>query len=449
VAISPAREAAYRILRQVEAGRKFAAELLQAAPVSLLRDADRHLATELVMGVLRWRGELDYWIAEISSKPLKYFDPEVLTILRLGIYQIRFLERIPKSAAVHEAVELTKLVRKRSATGLVNAVLRKCEPPARHVGRGLSDGADAAMRDALRRSFPAWLRERWEEHYGSEGAISLARASNSVPLTCLRVCGGSEEAVQARLEREGVRTRPGRFASRALVVHAGNVPSSAAFREKLVVIQDEASQLVADLVAPQPGERVLDLCAAPGIKTGQLAAALGEGLLVACDLSPRRLRLMPTLLRPPLPEAVRFARVRLDATRDLPFACTFDRILVDAPCSGTGTLARNPEIKWRLQPQDLSRLAERQEKMLRNALQILAPGGRLVYATCSLEPEENEQVVQDVLQETRGFRLLTARELSLDFPTLAPLFDSHGFLHTRPDLHGTEGFFAACVVRIA
>jgi 16S rRNA (cytosine967-C5)-methyltransferase len=206
---------------------------------------------------------------------------------------------------------------------------------------------------------------------------------------------------------------------------------------------------VGALVAPQAGDRVLDLCAAPGIKCAQLVAALGRGMLVACDVSARRLRTMAQLLPGRVPSAVRLFLVRLDATRKLPFNIQFDRILLDVPCSGTGTLARNPEIKWRLQPQDLPRLAGMQEKMLQNALSVLAPGGRLVYATCSLEPEENERVVERVISETEGIRALTPRELSEGFPGLAPLFDPQGYFRTRPDLHAMDGFFATVIVRVA
>lgn len=214
-----------------------------------------------------------------------------------------------------------------------------------------------------------------------------------------------------------------------------------------MVIQDEASQLVADLVAPRPGQRVLDLCAAPGMKAGQLAQALGEGTLVACDRSPGRLRTMAKLLPPWIPPRVRLSTVRLDAALALPFGREFDRILLDAPCSGTGTLGRNPEIKWRLRPEDITRLAEMQSGMLRHALEALAPGGRLVYSTCSLEPEENEEVVGQVLAAQTAFRALTTGELAPEFPHLAPLFDPRGYFRTRPDQNSMDGFQAAVIVR--
>lgn len=446
--VSPAREVAYRVLRRVESGRSFAVDLLQGSALSRLKEVDRKLATELVMGVLRWSGELVFQVERLSGKALKYFDPEISTILRLGIYQVRFLQKIPKSAVVNEAVEMAKAARKRSAAGLVNAVLWKCEPPVRFPSAKQSREPDPESLVMARRSLPAWLFERWTQNFGAEAVQSLAWRSTVSPPTTLRIIRPNLdlEEIQHQLAEQGVLTRSGRFGRRALVVESGSVHAVKAVQEGQVVIQDEASQLVAEILLPEPGNAVLDLCAAPGIKTGQIAAALDSGLIVACDLSARRLRTMLRLLPKSLPESVRLDVVRLDATRDLPFDFKFDRILLDVPCSGTGTLARNPEIKFRLQPRDLVRLAETQAGMLRNALTVLAPGGRLVYATCSLEPEENEQVVEEVLNEKRDFRSLTHDELSQEFPALSDLFDARGHFRTRPDFHFMDGFFAAVIV---
>jgi 16S rRNA (cytosine967-C5)-methyltransferase len=255
------------------------------------------------------------------------------------------------------------------------------------------------------------------------------------------------QALVAELAREGISVLPGEFGRFALLVKSGKVLSSQAWREGRVVIQDEASQLVAELVRPRAGQRVLDLCAAPGMKAGLLAQLLERGALVVCDRSASRLRTLGRLVPSQAPSGVQLRRVRLDATRDLPFGISFDRILLDAPCSGTGTLARNPEIKWRLSLRDVARQAEIQTKMLRNALRWLAPVGRLVYATCSLEPEENEQVVEGVLSAMPAFRKLTCAELSGEFPAWVSLVDGHGYFRTRPDLHPMDGFFAAVVVR--
>jgi 16S rRNA (cytosine967-C5)-methyltransferase len=453
--ISPARTTAYRILRRVEAGRAFAVDLLQTQEVSALKEADRRLATELVMGVLRWRGELDFQVGQVSGTTVERLDPEVATILRLGVYQIQFLERVPKAAAVNEAVEMTKVARKRSAMGFVNAVLRKCPAGREPTRLQRFDDLDRAARESVRRVTPAWMLKRWASHFpqagiaGDEVALRLAWASTQVPPTVLRVVESAQDLPHLREELavEGIKTRPGTFSDRALVVESGNVQVSQALRQGRVVIQDEASQLVADLLMPQAGQRVLDLCAAPGIKAGQIAQTLGRGILVTSDLSASRLRAMARLLPHWLPKEVQWLAIQLEATQALPFGCQFERILLDAPCSGTGTLARNPEIKWRLQQADLKRLAEAQVKMLKNALGSLASAGRVVYATCSLEPEENEGVVERVLEESPGYQVVSAAELKSAYPALSPLFDPRGYLRTRPDLHPMDGFFAAVIVR--
>ena len=447
-------------------------DMLQRPEAAELKDADRRLATELVMGVLRWRGELDFQIEQLSGRPLKRLDSEVATILRLGVYQIRFLSKVPKAAVVNEAVELTKAARKRSAGGLVNAVLRRCVPAKRRLDLAPFDDLTPEEKASIGRAVPPWLLERWATHSRPAGGppgglasspsdlgvgwpLRLAWASVQVPSTTLRVGAmsssiGDLEVSRQELAEDGISTRQprGRYAARALVVESGNILASRAYREGRVVIQDEASQLVAELLAPQPGQRVLDLCAAPGLKTGQLAQILGAGTLVACDLSASRLRTLVKLLPPEVPPRVRLRLVRLDATRQLPFGVRFDRILLDVPCSGTGTLSRNPEIKWRLRASDFTRLADAQGRMLRNALEVLAPGGRLVYSTCSLEPEENEQVVENVLKGIHGYCMLTRADMVREFPAQAPLFDLDGYFRTRPD-HEMDGFFAALITRPA
>lgn len=454
--ISPARTVAYAILLRLDSGRDFAIDLLLRSQVSDMADADRRLATEIVMGVERWLGELDFQIEKLSGKQVNVFDREVRTILRMAVYQIRFLEKVPNRAVVNDAVELTKVARKRSAAGFVNAVLRKCQPPSyRILGRDFQQ-LSAENLESVRRAFPGWILERWGANLestfepGQGAAIRLAYSSLSTPRTTLRVVDAAAKlhGMQRELESEGVTTSPCRFASaHGLTLEGGHVQTTRAYREGRVVIQDEASQLVAELVSPKPRQRILDLCAAPGMKAGQLAQMLVAGTLVACDYSARRLMTLASLLPPQVPAAVHWWLVRLDAAQPLPFANGFERILLDAPCSGTGTLARNPEIKWRLRPQDITRLADLQARMLRNALSLLTPGGRLVYATCSLEPEENEQVVETVLRDAKEFRALSAVELSALYPQFSLLFDSCGFLRTRPDLHAMDGFAAAVITR--
>jgi 16S rRNA (cytosine967-C5)-methyltransferase len=454
--VSPARKVAYAVLLRLESGRGFAVDLLQSPEVSALKEADRRLATEIVMGVLRWRGELDFQIERLSGKKAEGLDREVLAILRMGAYQIRFLERVPKRAVVDDAVELTKAARKRSATGFVNAVLRKFVPSPDRVTDLDFEQLSPEGRESVRRAFPAWLLKRWEgmcaatSESGEFGVLRLAYSSLQTPRTTLRASGtvAALRNIHDELEAEGVSTTFCKYAEKSgLTVESGQVQNTRAYREGRVVIQDEASQLIAELVSPEPGRRVLDLCAAPGMKAGQLAQMLETGTLIASDHSATRLRTLTKLLPQWIPSAVRLEIVRLDAAREIPFGVRFDRILLDAPCSGTGTLARNPEIKWRLHPEDISRLAELQAMMLRNALRALASGGLLVYATCSLEPEENEGVVERVLSEQPAFRLLTSNVLALKHPRLISLFDSQGYFRTRPDQYHMDGFSAAVIAR--
>lgn len=326
--LSPARTAAFDILHTVEQGG-YASDLLRAAR---LETRDAGLASEIVFGVLRRRGQLDCLIERYSGRRGR-LDLEVRLALRMGIYQLRYLDRVPAHAAVGESVGLVKRAHKHSAAGMVNAVLRKVDrQPVEWPNR------------EIELSCPEWLLARWERHYGAGASAAIARAALEAPAAY----------VQAETGRR----------------------------------QDIGSQAIVPMLGLVPGQRFLDLCAAPGNKTAQALAAGVE--VVACDRSHRRLAAMKSLGVP---------LVVLDGTRPLPFARRFDRILLDAPCSGTGTLGRNPEIKWRLTPADLVDLSVRQAALLAHARAALAPGGRLVYATCSLEPEENEAVLAAVPPE--------------------------------------------------
>jgi 16S rRNA (cytosine967-C5)-methyltransferase len=331
-----ARIAAFDILLRVEGGG-YASDLL-LTQTSALDSRDAGLASEIVFGVLRYRAQLDYLIGHYSGRHQK-LDAEVRIALRMAIYQLRYLERIPPHAAVAESVELVKRARKRSAMGFVNAVLRK-------VTR---DAVTWPTRE-IELSCPEWLLARWEGRYSAEAAAAIARAALEEPEKYVRISAAGERR------------------------------------------QDIGSQSIVPLLRLERGQTFLDLCAAPGNKTAQ---ALESGVrCVAADLHFHRLIQMKGMV-----EKFDASLVVLDGTRPLPFARGFDRILVDAPCSGTGTLGRNPEIKWRLRPADLDDLHRRQTALLANARAILAPGGVLVYSTCSLEPEENEAVVAEVAGE--------------------------------------------------
>jgi 16S rRNA (cytosine967-C5)-methyltransferase len=349
VATAKAREIAFDILMAVETGG-YAADLLTVR-CEALASRDAGLAASIVLGVLRYRSQLDFLIRHYSGKPVNKLDIEVVNALRMAIFQLRYLDRIPAHAAVGESVNLIQRARKRSAMGFANAVLRK-------VNRDPVAWPDRETELCV----PAWMLQRWEAHYGPSTAEGIARAALETPTRFIRVPPGQEPPADA--EPTDV---PGCYL-------AG--PSPSPFR-----IQDIGSQAVVPLLHLKPGLRHLDLCAAPGNKTAQ---ALESGALaIACDVHMNRLIGMRDLGIP---------LVLLNAERPLPFEPIFDRVLVDAPCSGTGTLAHNPEIKWRLREEHLAELQERQTRILQNALRVLKPGGLLVYSTCSLEPEENEAV---------------------------------------------------------
>jgi len=442
--VSPARAAAFDILVRVERESSYASELLHSKTYEDLSTPDHALATELVLGVLRWRSVLDVNVSQASSQPLKKLDLEVLIALRLAIYQFLYLDRVPRRAALHESVELVKRARKRSAAPFVNAVLRKLSQDSlRNPVPPVLDGLSAqVLSSAL--AHPEWLVERWSRQFGLPAAQQICTYNQATPQTVLRF---RTSAAEGDLTAEGVVLIPGSFLSSAGRVKSGDVTKTKSFRQGHVVIQDEASQLIAALVAP--AERVLDCCAAPGGKTLAIADQNSYATITAVELHPHRARLMHSRFS----ADSRIKTLVADA-RQLPLTQPFDRILADVPCSGTGTLARNPEIKWRLRPDDLKELHNRQFEILRSALVHLAPGGRLIYSTCSLEREENEDVVERVLQEDPTLRLLDCHaELDRLKSTgvltwLDPASLARGpFLRTIPGIHPCDGFFAAILER--
>jgi 16S rRNA (cytosine967-C5)-methyltransferase len=362
--ISPARATAFEVLRGVAEGA-YASDLLRGRSRSL-EARDAALASQIVFGCLRYQAQLDYLIALYSGRRIEALDLCVQLALRAAIFQIRYLERIPAHAAVHESVEYVKRS-KRGAAGFVNAVLRK-------VNRYPVEWPNEET--AL--SCPAWLLDRWGRHFGSASARGIAEAALTEPGAYIRIRPRDELPA-------GIEAAPTDVAGCWRLMS----PARPAIR-----LHDISSQAIVPLLGLQAGQSYLDLCAAPGNKMLQ---ALETPLLsaVACDVSERRLREVPPVC----------ARVVLDATQRLPFARSFDRIFIDAPCSGTGTLARNPEIKWRVRESDFARFREKQIEIVRQARERLAPGGKLLYATCSLEVEENEEVVREILARCGGLRL--------------------------------------------
>jgi 16S rRNA (cytosine967-C5)-methyltransferase len=476
--VSPARTAAFEILMRIETTDAYASELLHSSRFAKLSPADHRLLTELVMGVLRWRGLLDEMIAERSRQAIARLDLEVLTALRLGAYQILFLDRVPKHAAVNESVELVKRAHKRSATGLVNAVLRKIdrnsdqtahfseehgqvERPEGNDDKNSHPFARTAKRvgqPAYISTHPGWLVQRWDRIYGADAMRKICDYDQSEP--AMAIHRARAKAVEIRstgqtgaagftrtvddYPAEGIQLEPGKLLSRAFTVKSGDVTRTNAFLEHRLVIQDEASQLVALLVGN--GKAILDCCAAPGGKTRILAQENSAAAVIAMELHPRRATLLKKLASEPN------VRIISADVRAMPIHKQFDRILVDAPCSGTGTLARNPEIKWRLKAEDLLRLQAYQLELLRSAMKHVAVGGRIVYSTCSLEPEENEQVIEKALAENSEFRVIDARSRLLELRSSGELvwrdidsLISGPYLRTLPGVHPCDGFFAAII----
>jgi 16S rRNA (cytosine967-C5)-methyltransferase len=449
--IAPARVAAYRILRAVSGGRADLPAAIATARGGLGDERDRALAAEIATGVQRWRAALDHLIAGFSNRPFDRLDPEVIEILRLSAYQLLHLTRVPASAVVDDAVNLTKRAGKHSAGGLVNAVLRTISrtrrslplPPRPTAG---TDRTAALAYFSITLSHPAWLVRRWYDRLGFEATETWLRFNNSAaPLTLRTNRLALDPATLAeRLKAEGVDVGRGRFAPDALLVGAGQPLRGPGEREGWFVVQDEASQLVALLAAARPGTRLLDACASPGGKTTAVAAAMGnEGLLIACDVRRRRMDLLRNTVTSTGARNVRL--VQADLLRPLPFSQPFDTVIVDAPCSGLGTLRRDPDIRWRRHEAELSVFASAELTMLGHAAEAVAPGGRLIYATCSSEPEENEDVVSAFLARTTGFSRLDARIAAPELPMA--VVDEQGFLRTEPHRHALESFFGAVLER--
>jgi 16S rRNA (cytosine967-C5)-methyltransferase len=433
-----ARDAALDILERVEAGRGHSNALLANLPADM-PERDRALCTELVYGVQRRRAVLDESIAAVSRRPLESIDRRLLGVLRIAAYQILVLTRVPWPAAVDEAVRTAKARGGAGsgsfANGVLRALCRAVEAGTIPTDRPRPDPRSRAsgFRDWLARevSFPLPLVDRYLDRHGSEEAEALLRALNQP---------GSEALARA-LAAEGVATVPSPVLPGALRVVRGVPQRTKAFGDGAFYIQDEAAQMVALLLEPlNPSVRLIDLCAAPGGKILQAADTLerASGMLLAADRSPRRLRrLRENASRMGLAWIQCVAmEVEKPALRG-----RFDRVLLDAPCSGTGVIRRHPEIRWRRTMSDIRRHAAAQDRALRAASGLLAPEGRLVYAVCSLEPEEGPERIDALLRERGDLKLIDARLILPD--ALHRFVNGRGALETLPHRDDVDGFFAA------
>lgn len=443
-----ARAAAYEILLRVECAGAYASILLDRREERLSDPRDGALLHGLVLGVLRHQALLDAWISNAATRSPAEMDPEVRIALRIGAFGLLFHERVPDFAAVDSAVELLKGGPRRAAAGFANGVLRALARGDRSAWLAPPPPGDV---DALarRQSHPAWWVRRLVERIGWADSASLLRLNNEPAPTVLRVNSraATPDRLRETLAREGIAAEPCRFATGALRVTSGNVRRSRVLAEGSAWVQDEAAQLVPFMFGRPLGRRVADLCAAPGGKAMQLAEWLPQGgLLVAADRHFGRLRRLSANLRRVGTSGVAPLLADMSAS-SAPLRGPFDQILLDAPCSGSGTLRRRPEIRWRLRAEHLKLLAVRQRRLLETAAGLLAPGGRLVYAVCSMEPEEGEEMVLDFLRSAKDMHCEDPRS-ALPEPARS-LVGEDGFLRTFTTPNDLDGFFAALLVREA
>ena len=435
------RHAAVQILNNVDDKKAYAEPLLDSylSNHALMNDNDRRLLTQLVYGTLRLQKRLDWVIAAFYRGTFSEMETGLKNILRTALLQISEMDRIPPFAAVDEAVKLAKkLFPGRSS--LVNAVLR-------NAIRGMSRltcpdfSVDPLRHISIMYSHPEWIVSFWIDELGVEETRRLCESNNEIPSLILRVNGMkmTRDEALAALAAAGLEAEPTRFSPDGIIVSRlpGPIRDMALFRDGCIQIQDEASQLVSHLVDPGPGERVLDLCAGTGIKTTHLAEMMrNEGSITAVDISGHKLDMLRSNARRLGISIIHTCEG--DATGDIDALCSksFDRILVDVPCSGLGTLRRNPEIKWHRERQDLENMAALQKKILHNALSYLKEKGILVYSTCTISSPENDKVVGEFLDTHPGYhRAHPPDTLSKE------VVDTGGYFRTSPHHHGTDGFF--------
>jgi 16S rRNA (cytosine967-C5)-methyltransferase len=444
------RDLACEILFQVDARKAYADVLLdRALRLHPLSELDRALLTELVYGTLRWRGKIDAELARHLQRPLAKTDAALRNLLRIAGYQLLFLEKIPDYAAVNESVELAKSRRGTKAAGFVNGVLRSLLRDKTR-GRAPNPATRSVDEIAVEYSHPAWLVRRWVKEFGLDAARDLMRANNQRAPLSLRVnlLRNSREELLQRFADAGIQAAAGEYSPQAVLVQpAGAVENLPGFSTGLFQVQGEASQLIGFLLAPVPGERILDACAAPGGKTTHLAELMKDsGEVIAVDKSaPGIEKIRRNLGR----LEIRSARVmQADAGENIPGlepeSC--DRILLDAPCSGLGTLRAHPEIKWQRTESDIHRLSGLQAKLLRRAAVNLKPAGVMVYATCTLSRAENERNIELFLAEHREFEL---EEAARYLPLQARHMVRSSFYQALPQRDGTDGFFAARLRKVS
>ncbi|HKN01665.1 MAG TPA: 16S rRNA (cytosine(967)-C(5))-methyltransferase RsmB [Candidatus Binataceae bacterium] len=435
-----ARQIAAEILMMVEHRGGYADALL-GARLPALELPDRRLATRLVLGTIAWQARLDYELERLCKRDLAGIQPEAVTIMRMGLLQLRFLDRIPHHAAVSTSVELAKRSRgAKAAAGFINAVMRRA---TRETIALPARTADEIRWLAIMYSHPRWMVERFVEWFGREDAERLMAANNEAAPNVLRLnlARASRAEIVAKLEADGMEIASEGRAAETVILKGAPRFDGESYRAGLFQAQSEASQLVTRMLAPARGATVVDCAAAPGAKSAHLAELVGSpGRVIAVDLNLAGLKSARGVCRQLHHRNVDF--IRADAFAALPMReRRFEYVLLDAPCTGLGTLREHPEIRWRLGPDDPSRIAKLQLQMLRNAAAIVQPGGAIVYSVCSLAPEEGEAVIREFLRAQPEF------EIDAHAPNCDDLLGADGVMRTRPDRGSLDGFFAARLKR--
>ena len=435
MAPSPARKAAFRNLFRIVREGAFSSEVL-ARDEGLVDARDLGLSKMITLGTLRNQRLLDGLIDRYSKRPLEKLDPEIQIILRMSAFQLVFLEKTPDYSVINDAVDLAKAAKKRSAAGLVNAVLRKISAN--------DQGAWIVKQEPSRAfSLPRWIFRRWVNQYGEPRALEIAELNNIEPPVCFRFTSKFDHLPEDERSVLKKKLRPipiekSERVGSALIAGRSHELLRELREEGLIYFQSEASQLVAALVGETNANRILDVCAAPGSKATELARQSPDSDIFCLDLHVKRAR---TLRRLATNQEAELHVACADAETTLPVDdSSFDTVLVDAPCSGTGTFRRNPEIRYRLTEEDLSRLQLKQLNILRNASKAVRLGGHLIYSTCSLEREENEDVLSLFLQEENGFSVVPLSDVR-------ELENNSSFLRLFPDESNADGFFAAKLIR--
>jgi 16S rRNA (cytosine967-C5)-methyltransferase len=441
------RHMAVEILDRVEEDGAYAEPLLDVSLSShpQTKLTDRKLITEIVYGTLRMRGHLDWIIERLYRGRFDSLDVSTINILRTGLYQLLFTERIPDFAIVDEAVEITKQMRRRGS-GLVNAILRNFIRKNDQITYPEA-GKDPALNISVVHSHPLWVVRKWIEMFGVEETTALCRANNQVPPVTVRVNAltTSRERAKEELSEQGLEAKDTAFSSDGLIISTRtmSVREADCYASGRIQVQDEASQLIGHLVSPKPGENVLDICAGMGGKTTHLAAIMeNRGSILALDISKKKIDdLCKNASR--LNASIVDTRVG-DAREKLEKALieSFDKILIDAPCTGLGTLRRNPEIKWRTLPAEAEKCSLLQKAILENAAHYLKKGGSLIYSTCTITKEENDHVIEDFIKRHPDFICIRPPD-----KINSSLVDDHGYFRSYPHRHSTDGFFGAVLVK--